>query len=64
MKTLFCKAGMFIFLLSRIPVVIAQAGTAERWGRFEISLTGPSGGNPFNDIWIHAEFMKDTKKSW
>lgn len=62
MKTLFCKAGMFIFLLSRIPVVIAQAETAERWGRFEISLTGPSGGNPFNDIWIDAEFMKGTKK--
>jgi PKD repeat protein len=30
----------------------------ERWGIFEVSLTGPSGGNPFVDVKLIAEFKQ------
>jgi hypothetical protein len=32
------------------------AGNVERWGRQEISLTGPSTGNPFMDVDVSATF--------
>ena len=31
----------------------------ERWGIFELSLTGPSGGNPFVDVELSAEFKQN-----
>ena len=40
----------------------AEAETAsdmvERWGIFELSLMGPSGGNPFVDVKLSAEFKQ------
>ncbi len=34
----------------------ANSDSVERWGIFELSLSGPSGGNPFVDVRISAEF--------
>ena len=31
----------------------------ERWGIFELSLSGPSGGNPFVDVELSAEFKQN-----
>jgi PKD repeat protein len=33
--------------------------TVERWGIFELSLSGPSGGNPFTDVDLCAEFSQN-----
>ena len=45
-------------------VPMASAGVrapdeAERWGIFEIELTGPSHGNPFTDVSVAAEFQTE-----
>lgn len=29
----------------------------DRWGRFELSLSGPAGGNPFRDVRLSARFQ-------
>ncbi|MGO4275236.1 DUF5060 domain-containing protein, partial [Paenibacillus sp. TAF58] len=31
----------------------------ERWGAFELTLKGPSDGNPFTDIRLFAKFKKE-----
>jgi len=33
----------------------------ERWGIFELSLSGPSGGNPFIDVDLCAEFKQNAR---
>ncbi len=35
--------------------------TVERWGIFELSLSGPSGGNPFADVDLCAEFRQNER---
>jgi hypothetical protein len=40
----------------------AAGGNIERWGLFELSLKGPSSGNPFIDVELTATFEKDGKK--
>ena len=30
----------------------------EQWGLFELSLSGPSGGNPFEDVLLMGEFRQ------
>src|SRR6266496_13212 len=35
---------------------LAWAENVERWGVFEISLQGPSAGNPFTDVQVAAHF--------
>lgn len=62
MTASFIRICLSSFLLLKIPVCMAHTVTAERWGRFEISLQGPSAGNPFTEVWLRAAFMKDTKK--
>ncbi len=48
--------------------VTARAGAAtatpqvERWGLYEIALTGPSGGNPFDDVRLSATFVSGTTR--
>jgi len=42
--------------------VYAAGTTTERWGRYEISLKGPSTGNPFVDIQLKATFTNGTDK--
>ena len=36
----------------------SQSRTAEQWGIFEVSLKGPSEGNPFVDVQLSAEFRR------
>lgn len=62
MKALFYKTCLYVFLLSKVSIGIAQTGTTEQWGRFEISLEGPVAGNPFTDNWLKAEFTKGVRK--
>lgn len=31
--------------------------TAERWGLFEVQITGPQNGNPFTDCYLKGEFI-------
>ena len=33
-----------------------SAATVERWGVFELSLPGPTAGNPFTDVRLSAKF--------
>jgi hypothetical protein len=50
-------------LLGLTQLVSSQSALqVEQWGRFEISLPGPSDGNPFKDIWITADFIKGSNK--
>lgn len=35
---------------------MTQKRTVERWGRFEVTVEGPSGGNPFTEQWIRGCF--------
>jgi len=49
-----------VFMLFTFAAIAGAQKTAsekvERWGIFEVSLTGPSGGNPFVDVKLSAEF--------
>jgi len=38
----------------------------EQWGTFEVSLTGPTNGNPFVDVYLYARFYQGSvsKKVW
>jgi len=38
-----------------------QDMTVEKWGIFELSLKGPSGGNPFVDVYLSAEFKQNSR---
>lgn len=33
-----------------------QMQSVERWGVFEVTCEGPSGGNPFTEQWIRGTF--------
>jgi PKD repeat protein len=53
-------------LLALVSLFVATAvtgktasDTVERWGIFELSLSGPSGGNPFTDVDLCAEFRQN-----
>jgi hypothetical protein len=49
----------FVALFSATTVAGGEkngSDKVERWGIFELSLTGPSGGNPFVDVKLSAEF--------
>jgi len=37
----------------------SQPGTVEQWGIFELALEGPSGGNPFVEVQLSAEFRQN-----
>ena len=40
----------------------AVTSTAEQWGIYEITLKGPTNGNPFVDVRFSAEFDNGAKK--
>ena len=43
---------------------ISYAKTVEKWGTFEVTVTGPKDGNPFCDQWIRGIFeCKNEKKT-
>jgi hypothetical protein len=48
-------ALLFTLLLAAYPVFAADS-SVEQWGTYEISLPGPTDGNPFTDVGIGARF--------
>jgi hypothetical protein len=40
----------------------ARAAEIEQWGRFELTLRGPAGGNPFVDVELSATFAQWDRK--
>ncbi|GAB3325018.1 DUF5605 domain-containing protein [Larkinella ripae] len=64
---MFGLAFIRFFLILCLPFTLvaqpaAPESTVEKWGLYEISLAGPSGGNPFTDVWLSAEFSLGAKK--
>jgi len=51
-----CVAGLAL-LISPVRPAIAAEPTVEQWGIFEISLTGPTNGNPFLDVQFSGRFQ-------
>lgn len=53
---------VFAFAVLLAVAALAQANSGsdsvEQWGVFEIALSGPSGGNPFIDVQLIAEFRQ------
>ena len=45
-------------LLLAWTVGSVRAADVEQWGLFELSLTGPAGGNPFVDVELSATFTQ------
>jgi hypothetical protein len=48
-----------VFLLTPFALPAAQS-TVDRWGVYEIALSGPTNGNPFTDIKFSARFVQGT----
>jgi hypothetical protein len=44
--------------MSSRPGAEKPGDPVERWGRFEVSLEGPAGGNPFTEISLQATFRR------
>jgi len=55
MNKLTIAAFSAILFLTHVP---SAADQVERWGIFEITLKGPSHGNPFTDVQLTAEFKQ------
>jgi PKD repeat protein len=60
--------GFFVCVVFTLATLVVLTGIAggrtesdevERWGIFEVALSGPSGGNPFVDVKLSAEFSRD-----
>jgi len=49
------------FALSSFVQAKTNSDTIERWGIFELSLRGPSGGNPFMDVKLSAQFRQNDR---
>lgn len=54
---------VFLLIVAAVPVAMPADGkvnsaAVERWGVFELALSGPSGGNPFADVKVGAEFRQ------
>jgi hypothetical protein len=58
------QAQFRLLLLLCLPLqLVAQlTTTVEKWGLYEITLPGPSAGNPFTDVWLTAEFSSAGRK--
>ena len=57
MRRLFLFSMLVLFLFT----VSATSENVEQWGIFELSLSGPSDGNPFLDVDIGAEFTNGNR---
>src|SRR5689334_17256912 len=44
------------------PSAVAQNERLEQWGLFELSLPGPTDGNPFIDVQFRATFQQGDDK--
>jgi len=52
---------VFLFCVGAVATaaeVKTNSDSVEKWGIFELALSGPSGGNPFADVRICAEFRQ------
>ena len=63
MKAALCGflLGLFAVCLTGLVTVAAQGQSAplvERWSIFEVSLKGPSAGNPFQDVSLTASLAQ------
>ena len=56
------KSGLLITLAVCLLTTPGHAGTplVEQWGIFEISLSGPTNGNPFTEVDLSARFTQST----
>jgi hypothetical protein len=54
-------AGLAVFLLGSLA--FAAEERVEQWGLFELSLPGPTNGNPFTDVRFSAQFVQDAGAS-
>jgi hypothetical protein len=58
----FCSIALLCCGALRVSQAAANApATVEKWGTFEITLNGPSDGNPFLDVTLAAEFTNGIK---
>src|SRR5882724_3521203 len=47
-----------IFLGLLLSALATAAATTEQWGIFELSLPGPTSGNPFTEVELSARFTQ------
>ena len=56
----------FFFICSPLYLIaqgtVASENAVEKWGVYEITLSGPGTGNPFTEVWLTAEFSSGEKK--
>ncbi len=53
--------SLFACLITVSSLRAQSAASVEQWGTFEMSLPGPSTGNPFTDVTLAATFTHDAK---
>lgn len=56
------SAALLSSAASGIQAAESKSANVERWDIFEENFPGPSGGNPFLDIWIRAVFRKGNRE--
>ncbi len=49
---------VFALMLMSVPPLLAQV-KIERWKVFEVTLNGPTSGNPFNDVKLSGSFVME-----
>jgi len=52
---------LILILLTPASVFCSKSHKTEQWGFFEVSLKGPTGGNPFLDVSLEATFSNGKK---
>ena len=50
-----------IFLIFLLPMLLSAQDKVEKWGVFELTLQGPSNGNPFAEVVLEANFTLNGK---
>jgi len=60
-KRVFVRLTLICFVAWR--VVGAAQSPVERWGLFELTLKGPTNGNPFTDVKFSARFTQGTNST-
>src|SRR2546425_3985361 len=53
-KNLVCALGLVAFAVASLHA----ADSAEQWGMYEVTLKGPTNGNPFLDVRFAAKFAQ------
>lgn len=58
-KTVFAFA--VLLAVAALARAESESDRVEQWGLFEVALPGPSGGNPFVDVQLGAEFRQEQR---